>query len=96
MREWLIIIIALIAAGFIVYFFNQFRYRKYPDENNRQVDQSNGQVWAKICAFFFPLLGFIIALWFELGKHNKAEAKSCVLWAFAGMLLNAISYLFLL
>lgn len=89
MREWLIILVALIGAGFIVYYFDKYRNRHYPEAKPQTKQGTYDGMWA----FLFPFIGFIMAIYFAIAKRNKSRAKTCVLWALGGMAFNAIWYL---
>lgn len=89
MREGLIIILALIGAGFVVYIFDSFRYQKNKTSKNEKQSGS----WDALWAFLVPLIGFVMAIWFMSSGNNKARAKTCVIWALAGMAFNAIWFL---
>lgn len=89
MRECLIIIIALIGAGFIVYLFDRFRNLKFPESK----PNNEAENWDSFWAFLFPIIGFIMALWFLFKRHGKRRARTCAMWALGGMAFNAIWYL---
>lgn len=89
MRQWLIILVALIGAGFIVYYFDKYRNRRYPKAR----PQNQGGNWDAFLAFLFPFIGFIMAIYFAIAKRNGSRAKTCVLWALGGVAFNAIWYL---
>lgn len=89
MRQWLIILVALIGTGFIVYYFDKYRNRRYPESR----PQNQGGNWDAFWAFLFPFIVFIMAIYFAIAKRNKFRAKTCVMWALGGMVFNAIWYL---
>ena len=89
MRQWLIILVALIGTWFIVYYFDKYRNRRYPESRPQNQDGN----WDAFWAFLFPFIGFIMAIYFAIAKRNKFRAKTCVMWALGGMVFNAIWYL---
>lgn len=89
MRQGLIILVALIGAGFIVYYFD--KYRNHCALETKPQNQAGN--WDAFWAFLFPLIGFIMAIYFAIVKRNKSRAMICVLWALGGMAFNAIWYL---
>lgn len=52
MREGLIILVALIGAGFIVYYFDKYRNRRYPESK----PQNQGGNWDAFWHFCFHSL----------------------------------------
>ena len=65
MREGLIILVALIGAGFIVYYFDKYRNRRYPESK----PQNQGGNWDAFWAFLFP---FMVLSWLFISQLLSA------------------------